>query len=717
MPQVANLKAKVSIDGAEKAKKDLADLKGKAGGGASGGGILGLADGFKTGLGAVTGFITGFTGFKIAEDALGAVKDQLLDVLQAGMDQQKVMAQTAAVIKSTGGAAHISASQVGEYADSLAQLTGISDDQIQSTENLLLTFTDIKSNIFPQTTAVVLDMATAMHEDLNSAAIQVGKALQDPIQGATALRRVGVQLSQQQMDLVKHFVETGQKAKAQQIILGELTREMGGSAEAAGKTLPGQLARLNVSFDQAKEKIGLAVIPILQKLLDQYVMPLADWLGKHLPAAITVLTTFINTQLVPAITGFMQSPFVKTIESWAQSIADKLDPQLGDTGLTGKTNTAKTAVKHMDDQMGTTTGKMAGRYATNVQKAIDKVDGLTTSLGGDVPTGPGLNPALKRVNANLDKMDAQLNANAKASQKAQQPTQFLGGIFDQLGAHVAQAGQNIGGFVSGIQQRLGPAIPTVKTILSELGDDFSTFGTGLHDIWNGIWAVLSAPVQVAFHTVEGIVNVGLDLLGGNFDQAGKDLQQTFQNIGGDIQQYFGGLVNIVRGIFETLIGIPVAEFKMMWHGVEPQLNSFKNNFTKWWNNLIPNAEAAIYNFSHLIQNYINDHMPHFPGINIPGFGGNTPGHAAGGPASGVFRGAEMGAELLVTPGLYYAPPGSYVYNAQQTKDILSGGGNGGRGGGDTYNVTIVGANKSAAQLFDEMKQEADRRRRGHGYAS
>src|SRR5690242_12874318 len=106
MTQVADLKAKIAIDGASQAKKDLAELKG--GGGASGGGILGLADSFKSGLGAVTGFLTGFAGFKLAGDAVGFLKDQMLDTLQAGMDQQQVMAQTAAVIKSTGGAAGVS---------------------------------------------------------------------------------------------------------------------------------------------------------------------------------------------------------------------------------------------------------------------------------------------------------------------------------------------------------------------------------------------------------------------------------------------------------------------------------------------------------------------------------------------------------------------------------------------------------------------------------
>src|SRR6185312_14195824 len=246
--------------------------------------------------------------------------------------------QTAAVIKSTGGAAHISAQQVADLADQLAQMSGISNDTIEGSENLLLTFRAIGSQTFPIATKAILDMSVAMHEDLQSATIQVGKALQDPIHGVTTLQRVGVQLTDSQKALIKQFMDTGQSAKAQAVILDELNKEFGGSAEAAGKTLPGQLAILNEKWDEAKQKIGMAVIPILQQLLAQYVMPLADWLGKILPTAIQSTTDFLNNQLIPAVQAVMASPFVTTIEGWAQSIATKLDPQLGDAGLAGHAN-------------------------------------------------------------------------------------------------------------------------------------------------------------------------------------------------------------------------------------------------------------------------------------------------------------------------------------------------------------------------------------------
>lgn len=682
--QIADLRAKVSIDGADKAKKDLADLKGKAGGGASGGGILGLADGFKTGLGAVSGFITGFVGFKIAEDALGAVKDQLLDVLQAGMDQQKVMAQTAAVIKSTGGAAHISASQVGDLADSLAQMSGVSDDTIQGAENILLTFDKINKNIFPQTTQLVLDLSTAFHQDLQSSAVMVGKALQDPIQGVTALRRVGVQLSDNEVELVKKFMATGQVAKAQGVIMGELTRQVGGSAKAYGETLPGQLARLNVSFDQAKEKIALAVIPILQKLLDQYVMPLADWLGKHLPAAITVLTTFINTQLVPAITGFMQSPFVKTVESWAQAIADKLDPQLGTSGLTGHANTAKTAIKNLDSQSNTTTSNMATTHANRVQTFIDKADALTTSLGGKTPKGggsstTGLDPAILKVNADLAKMDAATNQAAQGSKRAQQPVQFLGGVFDGLGNAVARAGNWFQQFGQEVGPKLGPALNSVKTILGGLQTQFSSSLTGLQQVWDGFWGILSFPVRFAAESVRIEVNIMLDGLRGDWKQMGKDAEAGWGRLGTLIAGLGQSIWGIISGVAQAWLGAVETPFKQMWATLKPVLDNFGNQLKQWWSNLL-----------YSLQQFINDHAPHLPPVTLPSIfnnSGNVNHRASGGPISGPFIGAERGPELLVTPGLYNAPPGSYVYNAQQTSAMLSGKGGNGKGG-NTYNTYV-----------------------------
>lgn len=75
---------------------------------------------------------------------------------------------------------------------------------------MLLTFTNIGGEVFPKATETLLDMATAMSggmtpgaEALTSQAIQLGKALNDPINGITALTRVGVTFTEGQKNMIE----------------------------------------------------------------------------------------------------------------------------------------------------------------------------------------------------------------------------------------------------------------------------------------------------------------------------------------------------------------------------------------------------------------------------------------------------------------------------------------------------------------------------------
>jgi len=187
-------------------------------------------------------------------------------------ESENSLAQLNAVLKSTKGVAGVTAKAATDLANSLQKVTKYSDEEVISAENMLLTFTKISRDIFPQATKTVLDMSTALGQDTKASAIQLGKALQDPILGITALRRVGVNFSVDQKEVVKNLVATGQSAKAQQLILKELNTEFGGSAEAAGKTFSGRLTILKNQFDEVKESIGGVLVdglsPLIKKLAD-----------------------------------------------------------------------------------------------------------------------------------------------------------------------------------------------------------------------------------------------------------------------------------------------------------------------------------------------------------------------------------------------------------------------------------------------------------------
>ena len=205
---------------------------------------------------SVTRSVAGLAGAYIGAQGLitvvqGAVREQ--------QESIKVGRQTNAVLKSTKGAAGLSAKAIGDLAQALSEKTAVDDEAIQSAENLLLTFTKIGKDTFPAATEAVLDLSAATGKSLSSASIQVGKALQDPVKGITALSKSGVSFSTGQKDVIKKLVETGKTAEAQKLILKELAVEFGGSADAQATPLD----RLKVTYENLLETIGGYLVPVL----------------------------------------------------------------------------------------------------------------------------------------------------------------------------------------------------------------------------------------------------------------------------------------------------------------------------------------------------------------------------------------------------------------------------------------------------------------------
>jgi len=230
--------------------------------------------------------------------------------VQAFNESEQAIAQTNAVLKSTGGVAGVTGGQVTKLASELQKLTTFSDEEVRSAENLLLTFTKIGSDIFPETTKAVLDTATALGKDLNSTAIMVGKALNDPIKGLLSLTRAGVQFTQQQKDQIKTLVESGKVTEAQTLILGELNTQMGGSAVAAGKTFAGQMKILANQLDDVLEVLGKFIVSLGKALLPviKALVPLLKFAADH---ANLLLVAFAGFATVKWIIPFLATMTVK----------------------------------------------------------------------------------------------------------------------------------------------------------------------------------------------------------------------------------------------------------------------------------------------------------------------------------------------------------------------------------------------------------------------
>ena len=249
----------------------------------------------------------------IAGVGIGVVAAALGKSVQNAAEAQRIMSQTEAVLKSTGTTANGTAADIANLSETLSRQTAVDDELIQSGANLLLTFKNIQNqaglnnDIFNQTVQATLDVSRAMGTDATTEAIRLGKALNDPVKGLTALGRVGIQFTAQQKEQIKALTESGDLLGAQKIILAELQSQFGGSAQAYAQTFAGQIELLGIELENFSEEIGVIVMPALRSLMDG-LREMAPEIGSKLRDAVnSVDWKALAKTLLDTATFFLQN--------------------------------------------------------------------------------------------------------------------------------------------------------------------------------------------------------------------------------------------------------------------------------------------------------------------------------------------------------------------------------------------------------------------------
>lgn len=245
----------------------------------TGAGLNSASSGFKSTFGKIS---------KVVALGMGGAAVAMLGFAKDAAESAKVTRMVEQVVKSTGGVAGVSAEAVDKLATSISNKTGADDEAIASGAALLLTFTNVKNgvgegnDIFNQATQTAVDMAAAMNggevsaDGLKGANIQLGKALNDPIKGISALSKVGVSFTEQQKEQIKVMVKAGDTAGAQKLILAELGKEFGGQAAAA--TDP--MVKLQTVLGNLAETLGAIVLPYVEKFSTK-MAEVANWIGNN----------------------------------------------------------------------------------------------------------------------------------------------------------------------------------------------------------------------------------------------------------------------------------------------------------------------------------------------------------------------------------------------------------------------------------------------------
>lgn len=291
-------------------QNDLDGVTGKADSAAAGAGR------FSGALGTVGAVAGGFVAANVLAGGFEKITGAIGESIAGYREQVQVSAQTDAVLKSTGGAAGLTADEILNLAGALKEQSLFADDAIQAGENLLLTFTGIGKDVFPEATQTMVDMSQALGQDLSSSAVQLGKALNDPINGMTALQRVGVTFTDAQKDQIRTLQESGDVAGAQRVILAELSKEFGGSAKAASDAAGAQ-ERYKDKMDDVQDTIGEKLLPIQEKwkeaqlaaidLIITKVLPTIQKLAEDAGPYFERFMTYWHEHVEPAINNIQKA--------------------------------------------------------------------------------------------------------------------------------------------------------------------------------------------------------------------------------------------------------------------------------------------------------------------------------------------------------------------------------------------------------------------------
>lgn len=428
-------------------------------------------------------------------------------VIQETVAAQQEQAQLAAVLNSTANAAGYTQDQLNGMADAMERSSTISAGEITKAQTSLLAFTGIVGDQFPRALQAAVDMATRTGTSVVSAAETIGRALDIPSKGLTALSKQGFRFTDDQKELAKQLEATGRTAEAQAIILNALEESYGGAAQAARDTFGGALAALQNTISgllTGSDGSISAATSAVNTLNDALASPATKTAIEGLTVAIGATAAVITGRLVTAA-GASAVAFAA-----AQREAVRYQLALAAMqGVSAKTAASITAVS------------VASRGATAAM-------GL---LGG--PVGIALLAASAIVY-----FGSSAKESAAETSSLQQEVDFLNASFDGFTKNQAAAA------LIDIQQQLndaqlkaidaGDAIRHYENLLKEFPTD-----SRVRD-WNESLIKARGEFDSANQVVSALtVKIGQlnEIIGqGNLDSAAKQVSKTYTDISSKIEE-------------------------------------------------------------------------------------------------------------------------------------------------------------------------------------
>lgn len=208
--------------------------------------------------------------------------------VKAAQESEIAAARMRQVFKSLGEQNDTAANKALDYASKLQMQIGIEDEVIAATQAKIATFKTLSSEsgrmagMFDRVTNAAFDMQAAGFGEASQNAVQLGKAMEDPIKGLAALRKSGITFTDGEKAKIKALVQSNHLLKAQQMVLSAIENQgIKGVAEATADPL----VLIRISLGEIAETIGKKLLPRIKQfsryVINDLIPPISDFAEKN----------------------------------------------------------------------------------------------------------------------------------------------------------------------------------------------------------------------------------------------------------------------------------------------------------------------------------------------------------------------------------------------------------------------------------------------------
>jgi len=202
-----------------------------------------------------------------ATAALGAFAGFMVNAAKNAEEARQANQRLGNVLDSMGfGEA---TDRVTAYAESLEKTIAVDADVIKATQTKLATFGALTKSVgkaggaFDRATLAALDLAAAGFGTAEGNAVQLGKALENPIKGLASLAKSGVTFTDEEKEKIKALTESGRLLEAQDIILKAVEKQVGGTAKESASSFE----KLKFAVMGVADTFGDLLLPAIDALV------------------------------------------------------------------------------------------------------------------------------------------------------------------------------------------------------------------------------------------------------------------------------------------------------------------------------------------------------------------------------------------------------------------------------------------------------------------